>query len=640
MAILLPISAFVLRIIRLDYRPLWWDEGRNIFFANLDWQTAAHVAVRSGDVNPPVYRMLLGAWMWLVGPSPFAVRLLSVFVGVVTVALLYRFAADAYNWRVGAIAGVLSVFAPPLIYYSQEGKGYALMVLAAVWSSWAWYKIHSNVLDDRKSLWGAIGIATFIGAGAHYFYFLFVLAQNLWTVVWCWSSKSLSRTVPNLKHLAKWMAIQLLSISPILFYGWSSVVVLMTTSEGTLLGGPRISVPSLNDLARWGATTTLESANPYSHLMVFLSELCQEIFVGPYATHGLGLIAGLAVATSLYMGWTKYSLKAFSRINLVLWVFIPSILSLIFSFHFNYYYSRFLIFVLPAVLLLVSVGVQSLWNRGRLILLLSGLVLSFVWGAVLSNHYDNRGDIDEDWRELVEYFAQTHRPGDLVVHTYDWMQGYMHAYMHGDGGVDYYYVAGSNVKSLKSMATKRERIWLLDYQTTPFSYGNWPGAWMRERYALADTRMYGNTSITTFVKPNDVGNMDMGVQFSNGIEMDWRTIDFYANSGDSVAIRLVFGAPNISVDAYQIFLHLIDREGRLIAGNDMGPVNNLRPTVSWSFGEKINSLHALMLPPDITAGQYELHAGMYSLKTGSRLRTTDGKESVRLGLVKVLYQQP
>jgi len=319
MAILLPISAFVLRIIRLDYRPLWWDEGRNIFFANLDWQTAAHVAVRSGDVNPPVYRMLLGAWMWLVGPSPFAVRLLSVFVGVVTVALLYRFAADAYNWRVGAIAGVLSVFAPPLIYYSQEGKGYALMVLAAVWSSWAWYKIHSNVLDDRKSLWGAIGIATFIGAGAHYFYFLFVLAQNLWTVVWCWSSKSLSRTVPNLKHLAKWMAIQLLSISPILFYGWSSVVVLMTTSEGTLLGGPRISVPSLNDLARWGATTTLESANPYSHLMVFLSELCQEIFVGPYATHGLGLIAGLAVATSLYMGWTKYSLKAFSRINLVLW---------------------------------------------------------------------------------------------------------------------------------------------------------------------------------------------------------------------------------------------------------------------------------------------------------------------------------
>ncbi len=640
MAILLPISAFVLRIIRLDYRPLWWDEGRNIFFANLDWQTAAHVAVRSGDVNPPVYRMLLGAWMWLVGPSPFTVRLLSVFFGVVTVALLYRFAADAYNWRVGTIAGVLSVFAPPLIYYSQEGKGYALMILAAIWSSWAWYKLHSNVLADRKSLWGAIGIATLIGAGAHYFYFLFVLAQSLWTVVWCWGSKGLSRIVPNLKHLAKWTVIQLLSISPILFYGWSSMTVLMATSEGNLLGGPRFSVPSLNDLARWGATATLESANPYSHLMVFLNELCQEIFVGPSATDGLSLIAGFAVAISLYIGWRGYSSKVFPRINLVLWVFIPSIFSLIFSFLFSYYYSRFLIFVLPAVLLLMSVGLQSLWNRGRLMLLLCGLVLSFAWTGVLSSHYEDRGNVDEDWRELVDYFAQIHRPGDLVVHTYDWMQGYVRAYMNDDRDIDYYYVAESNAESLDSVTTKRERVWLLDYQATPFSYGNWPGAWMRERYALAGTHIFGNASITTFVKPNDVRNVDTSVQFSNGIEMGWRTVEFYVNSGDSVAVELVFSAPNIAVDAYQVFLHLLDGEDKLIAGNDIGPFNNLRPTVSWSPGEKVNSPHALLLPLDIVAGQYELHAGMYNLKTGSRLLTVDGKESTRLGLVKVLYQQP
>ena len=39
---------------------------------------------------------------------------------------------------------------------------------------------------------------------------------------------------------------------------------------------------------------------------------------------------------------------------------------------------------------------------------------------------------------------------------------------------------------------------------------------------------------------------------------------------------------------YQIFLHLLDSEGRLIAGNAMGPFNNLSPTVSCFFGEKID----------------------------------------------------
>ncbi|HJO90490.1 MAG TPA: glycosyltransferase family 39 protein, partial [Anaerolineales bacterium] len=115
MAILLPLGAFVLRVIRLDYKPLWWDEGRNVFVANLDWQSAANVAVRSGDVNPPVYRMLLSAWMSTVSPSPLTIRLLSVFFGVLTVAVIYRFAVEIFNRRVGTITGVLSACAPAFI---------------------------------------------------------------------------------------------------------------------------------------------------------------------------------------------------------------------------------------------------------------------------------------------------------------------------------------------------------------------------------------------------------------------------------------------------------------------------------------------------------------------------------------------
>ena len=638
MAILLPLGAFVLRTIRLDYKPLWWDEGRNVFFANLDWQSAANVAVRSGDVNPPVYRMLLSAWMSTVGPSPFTIRLLSVFFGVLTVAVIYRFAVEIFNRRVGTITGVLSACAPAFIYYSQEAKGYALMVLAVVWSSWVWYRLNSSTLDNKQSLWWSCSIATFMGAGSHYFYFLFVVTQIVWTAAWCWFPDGNKRTTPDIKHLVKWIAVQILGVIPVLIYSWHSIAALMAGSKGNLPGGLPFHIPSLDDLARWGATTTLESSNPYRHVGLFIDKFFHENIIGPNSMSSLRLIIGLTVVAVVYIGLRRYSSKVFPKKYLVMWVFVPSILSLIFSFMFSYYYARFLVFVLPAIFLLMASGFQSLWKSARALFFVTGLAISLVWTGYLSNYYRDPGDIDEDWRGLVGYLAQAHRPGDLVVHTYDWMQGYIHSYTEADGDFDYFYVAGLNTESLASMAATRERLWLLDYENTPFSYGNWPGAWMREHYALASTHIFGNASISAFVQPSYLDSFERSIRFSNGIEMSWTPVEFRRNPGDDVAVELIFGAPYARVDAYQIFLHLLDSEGKLIAGNDIGPYNDLRPTVTWSAGETVNSPHALLLPFDIVAAEHELHAGMYSIETGIRLLTESGKESVRIGLVEILQE--
>jgi hypothetical protein len=163
---------------------------------------------------------------------------------------------------------------------------------------------------------------------------------------------------------------------------------------------------------------------------------------------------------------------------------------------------------------------------------------------------------------------------------------------------------------------------------------------MREHYALAGTHIFGNASISTFVHPDHLGNVDRSVRFSNGIEMTWIPVEFKRNSGDSVAVELLFSAPTKILDAYQIFLHLLDGEGKLISGNDIGPYNNLRPTVTWSAGETVKSPHAMLLPFDIVDGEYALHAGMYSIETGTRLLTVSGKDSVRLGLVEIPHKKP
>src|SRR4030042_5949791 len=78
--------AFGLRIYRLDAQSLWFDEG---FALHLASQSARQIV----DNNPvgwlPLHSFALRAWSGVVGQTPFAARALSVFFGVLVVALLY-----------------------------------------------------------------------------------------------------------------------------------------------------------------------------------------------------------------------------------------------------------------------------------------------------------------------------------------------------------------------------------------------------------------------------------------------------------------------------------------------------------------------------------------------------------------------
>ena len=74
-----PLLAFALRLLRLDFQPLWWDEGYSVYFASQDLVTLT--LKTAADIHPPLYYYLLHLWIALFGPSDVAVRLLSVFIG-------------------------------------------------------------------------------------------------------------------------------------------------------------------------------------------------------------------------------------------------------------------------------------------------------------------------------------------------------------------------------------------------------------------------------------------------------------------------------------------------------------------------------------------------------------------------------
>lgn len=136
--------AFFLRVYRLADNNIWWDEGWTIWLSrhDLGW-----IALRTAsDEHPPLHYWLIHVWNVVTGTDAlglvptqapaFAARFVSVFFGLLTVALLYRIGRKIGGNNLGLLAALLLTLARFHVWWSQDIKNYTLsgfFALASVW---------------------------------------------------------------------------------------------------------------------------------------------------------------------------------------------------------------------------------------------------------------------------------------------------------------------------------------------------------------------------------------------------------------------------------------------------------------------------------------------------------------------------
>src|SRR3990172_5308190 len=271
LAILILLLATFLRLYHLDFRALWWEEGLSLLFARLDFVSNAHMAVKLADTNPPVYRLLLGAWLDAVGWSAFTARLFSALPGVILVAIVYRLGrAPKFSRETSIVAMALCAASPMLIYYSQEAKGYSLVAMAATASVLLWLKLlprkASHTCKQKYGsvgVWALWGVSLLLAIGSHYIAVFLIALENVWTGMLAASNGFLngktdaSATVSafplpirwkliaqhSAKHWAWQIGTQLLAAALLLpcillTYGGTSAAVRGETGEFQGLNGP------------------------------------------------------------------------------------------------------------------------------------------------------------------------------------------------------------------------------------------------------------------------------------------------------------------------------------------------------------------------------------------------------------------
>ena len=192
------IAAFGLRVHRLGDKSVWWDEGLAAWTARDTLAATAHWTAH--DVHPPLYFWLLHFWRLASGDSEFSLRLLSVLIGVMTVAAAYLLGKVVGRRGVGLLTALLMAISRFDIAWSQEMRMYALSALLGALALWATIRVWEN---GRPRDWAAY--IFFMTAGLYTLYLsvsVLVVANLIW-LFWL-----LPRAAQKWRELVRWSAGQ------------------------------------------------------------------------------------------------------------------------------------------------------------------------------------------------------------------------------------------------------------------------------------------------------------------------------------------------------------------------------------------------------------------------------------------------
>ncbi|MEM6459103.1 MAG: glycosyltransferase family 39 protein [Planctomycetota bacterium] len=126
---LLTLLAAGLRLLRLDHGGLWYDELIMARITAGGWDKVWEELLLT---RPPVYPLLGYAWSSVFGGSDAAIRLLPALLGVATVPVMFLVGRRLFGVAAGLLTAGLLAVAPYQVYYSQEHRYYALVMLLTV----------------------------------------------------------------------------------------------------------------------------------------------------------------------------------------------------------------------------------------------------------------------------------------------------------------------------------------------------------------------------------------------------------------------------------------------------------------------------------------------------------------------------
>jgi hypothetical protein len=366
-----------LRFHCLACKPFWFDEAFSVEIGRIGWKDFFHL-LWWREANMSLYYLLLRGWLH-VGQSPFTIRALSVVISAGALAAIYWLVHSLYDRRVALVATALLAVNAFDIRYAQEARSYSLFVLLATLSSGFLIAFLKDPTRRNRTAYICFSV---LAVYAHFYALLLVAAHWLgfrWGgVPGTISDESRTNIARQLRRC--WIAIGI-SVLPLL-------VFVAKTGAGPLKW---IQRPGLSQLAD------------------FVTYACDGL---PLVYAAACLLALLPLRKNVPFrrsDWPSWRLHF-----LAIWLLFPIALTVLLSFARPVFLPRYMIFCLPALLILTAVGLTSLrttWLSAAVVgavLLLSAHYVPFVY----SHDFDDERDASG---AATDFILDHSAPGDGVI---------------------------------------------------------------------------------------------------------------------------------------------------------------------------------------------------------------------------------
>jgi 4-amino-4-deoxy-L-arabinose transferase-like glycosyltransferase len=148
------------------------------------------------DVHPPGYYAILYLVQTYLGDSETILRAPSVVAGILSIVAIFFLGRRLYCDRAGVVAAGLLAASWFPIYYSQDARPYAFLLLFSITTTHQWHAIATSLATggrpSRSAMAGFVG-STIALAYTHYFGLLLVAVHGACALLLSWRSAKQAR---------------------------------------------------------------------------------------------------------------------------------------------------------------------------------------------------------------------------------------------------------------------------------------------------------------------------------------------------------------------------------------------------------------------------------------------------------------
>jgi len=362
----------LLRFYHLDFNSLWLDEASTLTFAR---RTLSGIweCTLGGEFNPPLFYWLEHL-MLVFGDSEFVLRFLPALSGLLTIPVTY-WAGTAFGDRnTGLIAAALMTFSPFAVYYSQDARAYAVVLL--FFSIFLlFYGLARRKNDIRH--WALAGVFAALAFWTHFYVLIPVVIIYLYALIE--QGRSQGWELRKLRNFAISAGLFLLISLPLLVTAIKLFAIRTSSAPTYGIQGPGV------------ITETIIQISGYNPLVA-----------------ALFLILFFAGIAALYRD---------NREVAFLWIilfFAPLVISWLLSSSMPMI-PRYLIYLLPVYFIGIASSYRLLYSAIRTdrVVYIFMIVFILVSLPFFTTYYTTIQK--NDWRGLSTIIAETTSPGDVIV---------------------------------------------------------------------------------------------------------------------------------------------------------------------------------------------------------------------------------